>query len=109
MFETIGGFVHRLSGSGEGAGGEYFNLLCVSDASASVNDLLSSFLEVLCESSKLLHFAFNEGVAQLLYGAVDDGLVRLSRLEDPLAKRIEGGLGAVAWPCVTHSLLLRLR
>ena len=71
----------------------------MSDAGTSVNDFLSSFLEVLRKSSEVLYFAFNEGVTQLLYGAIDDELVRLPRLEDPLAKRIEGGLGAVTRSC----------
>ena len=71
----------------------------MSDASASVDDLLSCVLEVLRESAELLYLSFDEGVAELLYGAVDDELVGLSRLEDPLAKQIEGGLGAVARSC----------
>ena len=64
-----------------------------------VDEFLPGFLEVLCKPSELLHFSFDEGIAQLLYGAVNDGLIGLSRLEDPLAKRIERGLGAVARSC----------
>jgi hypothetical protein len=68
----------------------------MSDTGTSVDDFLSSLLEVLGESSKLLYFSFNEGVAQLVYCTIDNLLVGLSRLENPLAKRIEGGLGAIA-------------
>ena len=96
LFEAVSGRIHRLSGSGKGTGCEDLDLLCVSDASASVDDFLSGLLEVLCESSKLLHFSFDEGVAQSLHGTVDDKLIRLPRLEDPLAKRVERGLSAVA-------------
>ena len=71
----------------------------MSNAGAGVNDLLSRVVKVLREATKLLYFSFDEGVAQLLNGTVDDGLVGLSRLEDPLAKRIEGGLGAIARSC----------
>ena len=99
LFEAIRGGIHCLSSSGEGAGGEYFDLLRVSDASASVDDFLSSLLEVVRKSSELLYFSFDEGVAQLLHGTIDDELVRLPRFEDPLAKRIEGGLGAIARSC----------
>ena len=99
LFETIGGCIHRLSSGGEGTGGKYFDLLRVSDASASVNDFLSGFLEILREPSKLLDFSFDEGVTQLLHRAIDDKLVGLSRLEDPLAKRVEGSLGAITRSC----------
>ena len=71
----------------------------MSDTSTSVDDFLPGFLEVLCKSSELLYFSFDEGIAQLLYSVVDDALVGLSRLEDPLAKRIERGLGAIARSC----------
>ena len=71
----------------------------MSDTSTSVNEFLSGFLEVLRKSSKLLYFSFDEGVAQLLYGVVDDALIGLSRFKDLLAKRIEGGLGAIARSC----------
>ena len=74
-------------------------MLRVSDASASVDDLLLCVLEVLRKSAELLYFSFDEGIAKLLHGAIDDELVRLSRLEDPLAKRVEGGLGTVARSC----------
>ena len=77
LFEAIRGCIHRLSGGGEGAGGEYFHLLCVPDAGASVDNLLSGFLEVLRKSSELLYFSFDEGVAQLLYRAIDDKLIGL--------------------------------
>ena len=99
LFEAISRCIHRLSGSGEGTGGEYFDLLSVSDASASVDDFLPGFLEVLRKSSELLYFSFDERVAQLLHSAVDDELIGLSRLKDSLAKRVEGGLGAVARSC----------
>ena len=68
----------------------------MSNAGAGVNDLLSCVVEVLREATELLHFSLDEGVAELLYGAIDDELVGLSRLKDPLAKRIEGSLGAFA-------------
>ena len=99
MFEAVGRCVHGLSSGSEGTDGQYLDLLRVSDASASVDDLLSCVVEVLRKSAKLLYFSFDERVAKLLYGAIDDRLVRLSRLEDPLVKRIEGGLGAVARSC----------
>ena len=91
LFKTIRGLIHRLSSSGEGTGGQHFDLLRVSDTGTGIDDLLPGFLEVLRESSKLLYFSFDEGVTQLLYGAIDDGLIGLSRFKDPLAKRIEGG------------------
>ena len=99
LLEAVGGRIHCLSSGGEGAGGEYFDLLRVSDASASVDDFLSSLLEVVRKSSELLYFSFDEGVAQLLYCAIDDELIGLSRLENPLTKRVEGGLRAIARPC----------
>ena len=99
LFEAIRRCIHRLSGRGEGAGGEHLDLLHVSDASAGVDDFLSGFLEILRKSSKLLYFSFDEGVAQLLHGAVDDELVGLSRLKDLLVKRVKGGLGTVTRSC----------
>ena len=45
--------------------------------------------------SELGHLAFNKRVSQLLYGTIDEGLVGVSHLEDPLSKRIEGGLRTV--------------
>ena len=68
----------------------------MSDAGASVDDLLSCVLEVLRKLAKLLHFSFDEGIAELLDGAVDDELIRLPRFKDPLTERVERGLGAVA-------------
>jgi hypothetical protein len=96
LFEAVGGCVHSLSSGSEGADGQQFDLLRVSDASASVDDLLSCVLEVLRKSAELLHLSFDERVAELLYGAIDDELVGLPRLKDPLVERIEGGLSAVA-------------
>ena len=71
----------------------------MSDAGTSVDDLLSCILEVLRKPAELLYLSFDKRVAKLLHGAIDDELVGLPRLEDPLAKRIEGGLGAVARSC----------
>ena len=99
LFETTSGFVHSLSGGGEGTDSQQFDLLRVSETGAGINDLLSRVVKVLRETAKLLHFSFDEGVTELLDGAVDDGLIRLARLEDPLAKRIEGGLGTIAGSC----------
>jgi hypothetical protein len=57
-------------------------------------------LEVLRKPTELLYFSLDERVAKLLYGTIDDELVGLSRLKDPLAKRVEGSLGAVARSCM---------
>ena len=43
-FETFDGGVHGLTGSGEGTGGQYFDLLRVSNFGTSVNDFLSGLL-----------------------------------------------------------------
>ena len=99
LFEAIRGFIHRLSGSGEGTGGKYLDLLRVSDTSVSVDNFLSGVVEVLRKSSKLLYLSFNKGVAQLLHSSINDKLVGLSRFKDSLAKRIEWGLGATARSC----------
>ena len=63
LLEVISGCIHHLSGRGEGTSGEYLDVLCVSDAGTSIDDLLSGFLEVLRESSELLYFSFDKGVA----------------------------------------------
>ena len=64
-----------------------------------VDDFLSCVVEVLREATKLLHFPFDEGIAELLDGAIHNGLVRLTRLEDLLAKWIERGLSTIARSC----------
>ena len=78
LFETLDGSIHGLSGGCKGAGGQYLDLLCVSDFVAGVDDLLPGLLKFLDEVSKLQHLSFDEGVPQLLHGLVDDGLVGLS-------------------------------
>ena len=67
-----------MAGGSEGAGGQHFDLLRMLDFGVSVDDFLMGFLKFLGEVSELQHFAFDEGVPQLLYGSVDDELVRLS-------------------------------
>ena len=99
LFKTVGGGVHSLSGGGESADGQQLYLLRVSDTGASVNNLLSRVLEVLRKLTKLLYFSFDEGIAKLLDGAVNDELIGLSQFEDPLTERVERGLCAVARPC----------
>ena len=75
LFETLDGSVHGLSGGGEGTTGQYFDLLHVSNFGASVDDFLLGFEKLLGEVSELQHFSFDEGVSQLLYGSVDNGLI----------------------------------
>ena len=99
LFEEIDRGVHGLSGGGEGTSSQHLDLLRMSDFGAGFNDFLSGLLEFLGEVSELQHLAFDEGVPQLLYGPVDDELVRLSELEDTLAKRVKGGLRTVAGSC----------
>ena len=71
----------------------------MSDAGASIYDFLSCIVEVLREVTKLLYFSFDERIAELLNGAINDWLVGLARLEDPLSERIERGLDTVARSC----------
>ena len=99
MLETFDGGVHGLAGSGKGTCGQYFDLLCMSNLRACVDDFLSGFLELLSEVSELQHLTFDKRVTQLLYGSVNDGLVWLSELEDSLAKGTEGGLRPITRPC----------
>ena len=99
LFDSVDGGIHCLSSSGEGTGGQYFHLLGVPHFGTSVDDFLSSLLELAGEGSKLKDFAFNEGIPQLLHGSVDDGLIGLARLKDALPKGIERGVCAVARPC----------
>ena len=96
LFESVDGGVHCLSGGGERAGSEDLDLLRVSDGVASVDDFLSGFLQFSSEVPELRNFAFDEGISQLLYGSVDDGLVSVSRFEYALSKGIKRGLRAVA-------------
>ena len=96
LFETVDGGVHSLPGGGERAGSQYLNLLRVSDSDAGVNDLLSGFLQFSGEMPELRYLAFDEGVSQLLYGSIDDELVRVSRFEYALPKGVEGGLRTIA-------------
>ena len=100
LFKTVGGGVHGLSSSGEGAGGQHFHLLGMSYFGAGIDNLLSGLLELLGEGSKLKDFSFYEGIPQLLHGSVDDELVGLSGLEDALSKGIEGGMHTVARSCL---------
>ena len=99
LLEAAGGFVDSLSRGGEGADSQEFDLLCMTDAGAGVDDLLSCVVKVLREVTKLLNLSFDEGVTELLDGAVDDRLIGLPRLEDPLAKWIERGLCSIARSC----------
>ena len=99
LFETVGGGIHGLSSGGEGASGQHFHLLGVSDFGVGVNDFSSGILELLGEGSKLKNLAFDKGISQLLYGSVDDELVGLSGLKDALPKRMEGGLRTITRSC----------
>jgi hypothetical protein len=63
LFEALGGSVHHLAGSGEGAGGQHFDLLRVSNFGACLDDFLTCFLELLSEVLELHHLAFDEGVS----------------------------------------------
>ena len=99
LFEAFDGGVHGLAGHGEGAGSQHFNLLRVLDFGASVDDFLSGLLKLLGEVLELQHLSFDEGVPQLLYGSVDDELVRLSELEDALSKGMKGGLRTLTRSC----------
>ena len=53
LLETFNGGVHGLAGSGEGAGGQHLDLLCVSDFGARLNDFLSGLLKLLGEVLEL--------------------------------------------------------
>ena len=68
----------------------------MTDFGASIDHFLLGFEEFLGEVSKLKDFSFNERVSQSLYRVVDELLVRLSILEDALAKGMEQGLGTVS-------------
>ena len=113
LFEAVDGRVHGLSGGGERASGQYFDLLGVSDCVSSVDDFLTSGLQFLGEVSELGHFAFDKGISESLYGVIDDGLVVVPRLEYALSKGVERGLRTVArsssqfdsedWVTFTHS------
>ena len=96
LFETVDGGVHCLASGGERARSQHFDLLGVSDGGSGVDDLLSSFLQLSGEMSELGYLAFDKRVPQLLYCAIDDGLVRVSCFEHTLLKGVEGGLSAVA-------------
>ena len=99
LLETFDGSVHSLAGGGEGAGGQHFDLLCVLDFGTSVDNFLPSFLKFSSEVSELYHLSFDEGVSQLLYCLIDDGLVGLPGLEDVLTKGMERGLHTITRSC----------
>ena len=99
LFEMFGGSIHGLSCGGEGAAGQHLDLLCVSDFISGVDDFLAGLEEFLGEVSELQDLALDEGISQLLYGSIDDGLVGLPILEDTLAKGVERGLRTVARSC----------
>ena len=96
LFKTLDRGVDGLMSGGEGTSGQHLDLLRVSDCCLCVDNLLSGFLEFSSEVPELQHFAFDEGISKLLYGAVDDGLIGLSGFEDALPERIEGRLRTVA-------------
>ena len=53
LLEAFDRGVHRLSSSGEGAGGQHLDLLCVSNFAMCLDDFLARLLELLSEVSKL--------------------------------------------------------
>ena len=53
LLEMLHRGVYGLSGGGEGAGGQSFDLLCVSNFGACFNYLLACFLEFVGEVSEL--------------------------------------------------------
>ena len=63
VFESLRGLIHCLASGGEGACGQYFDLLCVSNFGAGVDNLLADFLQFLGELSELQHFSFDEGIS----------------------------------------------
>ena len=66
------------------------------DFGASFDHFLLGFEEFLSEVSELEDFPFNERISQTLHCLVDELLVRLSILEEALAKGMEWRLGAVS-------------
>ena len=99
LLKTLDRSIHSLSGSGEGTAGQHLDSLGLSDFSTGVDDFLSNFLELPSEVSELQHFSFDEGIPQLLYSSVDDGLVWLSVFEDVLTEGVKGGLRTVTRSC----------
>ena len=99
LFEAFDGSIHGLSCGSKGAAGQHLDLLRVLDFGASVNDFLSSLEEFLGEVPELQHFSLDEGVSQLLYGAVDNRLVGLSVLKNALSKGMKRGLRTIARSC----------
>ena len=63
LLESLGGGVDSLSGSGEGAGSQHFDVLCVTNFGAGVDNFLTSFKKFLGKLSELKNFSFNEWVA----------------------------------------------
>ena len=63
LFESLGGGVYSLSGGGEGASGQRFDVLRMSYFSSGVDDFLASFKKFLGKPSELKDFSFNERVA----------------------------------------------
>jgi hypothetical protein len=53
LFKAFNRGIHRLSGSGEGARGQHFDLLCVSNFVMRLDNFLTGFLELLSEVSEL--------------------------------------------------------
>ena len=96
LFESRGRGVHSLSSGRKGAGSQHLDLLSVLDFGSSVDDFLLRLEEFLGEVSELEHFTFDKWVFQLLYGSVDELLVRSSILEDALTKGMKGGLRTIA-------------
>jgi hypothetical protein len=53
LFETLDGGIHGLSSGGEGATGQHFDLLSVSNFGTCVDDFLSGLEKFLSEVSEL--------------------------------------------------------
>jgi hypothetical protein len=85
-----------LAGGNKGTGGQHLDLLGVVDFGTSIDHFLLGFEELLSEVSELKDFPFDEWISQSLHCAINELLVRLSILENTLAKGVEWRLGAVS-------------
>ena len=96
LFESVGRGVHGLSGSGERAGSQRFDVLGMANLGTRVDHFLVGFEKLMSELSELKDFSFNKWIAESSYGAVDEVLIRLAVLEKSLPERGERQLRAIA-------------